>query len=105
MSGLNKALKLKKLSELAERIKRARIDSRLSQKELGEGVGVSDKSISAYEKGRSVPSFFKLKTIAKATKHPLIYFIEESKNKATLHQKLSVIEEDLAEIKRLLKKK
>lgn len=95
----------KKLSELAERIKNARIAARLSQAKLAKGIGVSDKSISSYEQGRSVPPFEKLKKIAVTTNHPFAYFTEEHKDEAALQQKFHSIEQELAEIKKLLKKK
>ena len=43
------------LTNLAKRIRNARENAHLSQQALGKGIGVSDKSISAFEKGRSQP--------------------------------------------------
>jgi transcriptional regulator with XRE-family HTH domain len=95
----------KKITELARRIRRARVNAKLSQAELGKGIGLSDKSISAYEQGRSIPPFPKLKKIAEQTSHPLAYFTEDKPTEAVdLAQKLSAIERELAEVKRLLKK-
>ena len=95
----------KKVTELARRIRQARINAKLSQAELGKGIGLSDKSISAYEQGRSIPPFPKLKKIAEQTSHPLAYFTEEkSTQNVDLAQKLASIERELAEVKRLLKK-
>lgn len=96
--------KATQLSELSQRIKDARVDARLSQAELAKEVGVSDKSISAYEQGRSTPPFEKLKKISTATHHPLSYFTEENNNEAIISSKLESIERELYEIKRLLKK-
>ena len=53
----------KHLSELAIRIREARRNAHLSQDELGKYIGVSDKSVSAYEQGRSMPPINKLKKI------------------------------------------
>lgn len=93
-----------KLSELSKRIKSARVASRLSQADLAAGIGVSDKSISAYEQGRSTPPFDKLKKIATATNHPLAYFTDDNNEEATISSKLAAIERELSEVKRLLKK-
>jgi transcriptional regulator with XRE-family HTH domain len=92
------------LSELSKRIRSAREHARLSQQELGNGIGVSDKSISAYEKGRSHPPLENLRKIADATSHPLTYFTEEENADITIATKLQTIERELAEVKRLLKK-
>lgn len=95
----------KQLSELARRIRQARINARLSQADLGKGIGLSDKSISAYEQGRSIPPFPKLKKIAEQTSHPIAYFTEDKPTQdVDLAQKLASIERELAEVKRLLKK-
>jgi transcriptional regulator with XRE-family HTH domain len=94
----------KKLDELAKRIREARIEARLSQNALGRSIGVSDKSISAYEQGRSVPPLEKIKRIAESTRHPLSYFTEENNDDATITTKILAIERELAEVKKLLKK-
>ena len=93
----------KELSELAVRIRTARREAHLSQHELGDGIGVSDKSVSAYEQGRSVPPISKLKKIAETTQHPLSFFTQENITEATITAKLTSIERELSEVKRLLK--
>jgi transcriptional regulator with XRE-family HTH domain len=95
----------KNLSELAKRISAARSNAHLSQHELGESIGVSDKSISAYEKGRSQPPLENLRKIAHATSHPLTYFTQEETEAGEIAAKLSSIERELAEVKQLLKAK
>src|SRR5882757_9973058 len=92
------------LTILAQRIRKARENAHLSQNELGKGIGVSDKSISAYEKGRSQPPLENLRKIADATNHPLTYFTQENNADITIATKLQSIERELAEVKRLLKK-
>ena len=94
----------KKLNELALRIREARRNSHLSQDELGKQIGVSDKSVSAYEQGRSTPPISKLKKISDATNHPLSYFTQEDNEEALLASKLANIERELTEVKRLLLK-
>lgn len=95
--------KQKSLSALARRIRAARENSHLSQHELGKSIGISDKSISAYEKGRSQPPLDNLKKIADATNHPLTYFTQEKNKESEITAKLLSIEKELAEVKRLLR--
>ncbi|HEX8931836.1 MAG TPA: helix-turn-helix transcriptional regulator [Patescibacteria group bacterium] len=89
-------------TELGLRIKQARHNAQMSQEELGKFIGVSDKSISAYEQGRSTPPIHKLKKIAEYTIHPLSYFTLEENLDALIGRKLTKIEEDLAEVKAIL---
>lgn len=96
--------KKKKVTDLAQRIRSARAHAHLSQHTLGDSIGVSDKSISAYEKGRSQPPLSNLKKIADATAHPLSYFTDDSNEASEISAKLQSIERELAEVKRLLKK-
>ena len=90
--------------DLASRIKKARENAHISQKELGTSIGVSDKSISSYEKGRSMPPIKKLKQIAKKTNKPLSYFTEEETINMDIVGKLNIIEKELQEIRGLIKK-
>jgi len=89
---------------LAQRIRTARENAHLSQQTLGTAIGVSDKSISAYEKGRSQPPLENLRKIAATTNHPLTYFTQEDNANSAIAAKLQSIERELAEVKRLLKK-
>ena len=93
----------KNLSQLARRIREARVESRLSQADLAKGIGVSDKSVSSYEQGRSTPPFEKLKKIADSTNHPINYFTDDNSAYATIAQKLTAIERELSEVKKLFK--
>jgi transcriptional regulator with XRE-family HTH domain len=93
----------KNLSQLSQKIRQARLDANLSQDELAQAIGVSDKSVSAYEQGRATPPFQKLQDIAQKTNHSLTYFTEEKMDQTALKNKLQSIEKELAEIKKLLK--
>lgn len=95
--------KQKALSELAQRIRTARRNAHLSQETLGKGIGLSDKSISAYEQGRSTPPIEKLKKIAEITSYPLTYFTHDDIDEVTITTKLLSIERELAEVRKLLK--
>lgn len=105
MTALQSKQKEKALSQLAQRIRTARKNARLSQDELGKSIGLSDKSISAYELGRSTPPISKLKKIAELTSYPLTYFTHEDTDDLTISSKLAAIERELAEVKKLLRSK
>jgi len=100
----DKDLKKQELELLSQKIRNARKEAHLSQAELAHAIGVSDKSVSAYEQGRSQPPFEKLKKIASHTNRSLSYFTEEETNESTIVAKLYTIEQELEEIKKLLKK-
>lgn len=93
----------KQLSLLAKRIRTARESTHLSQLELGKSIGVSDKSVSSYEQGRSIPSLVTLTRIAEQTNHPIRYFTEEQVEDIDIASKIDQMEKDLAELKKLLK--
>lgn len=88
--------------KLAMRIKQARESSHISQRELGKSIGVSDKSISSYEKARSMPPVEKLKKIAQKTNKPLLFFTEDKTVKIDIISKLNVVEKELKEIHEIL---
>lgn len=92
------------LDQLAKRISEARKSSRLSQMELASSIGVSDKSVSAYEKGRATPPLAKLRKIAEATGHPLKFFTDENKSEGAVMAKIGAMEKELSEIKKILRK-
>lgn len=86
---------------LSDRIRNARKSCNLSQDELGKALGVSDKTISAYEKGRATPPITKLVKIAQITSFPLSYFTEEENNDQVIAAKLAHIEQLFVEVKNL----
>ncbi|MGI6484358.1 MAG: helix-turn-helix domain-containing protein [Candidatus Dojkabacteria bacterium] len=51
--------------KLGERLKKAREDKKLTQRELAIKVGLSDKSISIYEKGKVYPPIRNLLMLSK----------------------------------------
>lgn len=61
----------------ASKLKNARLESGYSQRELALRVGLSDKSISAYEKGDVYPPVANLLIISKVLKKPISYFIQD----------------------------
>lgn len=62
---------------LAKRLKEAREEIGYSQKELGLRVGLSDKSISIYEKGTVYPPISNLLRMAKELKKEISYFFKD----------------------------
>lgn len=92
---------------LAIKIRRARKETKMSQKELGEALGISDKAISSYEQARAVPPIKTLQKIAKITHKPLGYFTatEDSEVDYSVSAILANVEKELKEIKDLLTNK
>jgi transcriptional regulator with XRE-family HTH domain len=88
---------------LGKKIREARKIKRITQGELANAVGVSDKSISAYESGRIDPPIVILERIAHSTDHSVQYFLEESTETAIL-AKLTEIQRLFEEIKSALGK-
>lgn len=92
------------MDKLAKRIRQAREEAYLSQQQLGKEIGVSDKSVSAYEKGRALPSIEKLKKIATSTNQTLNFFTDSKIEQSVITNKLTTIELELKRIRKLLKK-
>jgi transcriptional regulator with XRE-family HTH domain len=66
------------IKEFGSRLKLAREDFGISQRSLGLSIGLSDKTISSYESGRSYPNLEILKKIADVLEKPVDYFISSS---------------------------
>lgn len=90
---------------LGKAISRARKLAKFSQKELGDRLSMSDKTISAYESGRAIPPVPTLKKIAEITKQPIdIFFQGDDKTDLSLmNLKLDTIIEEIDKIKKHLK--
>ncbi|MEZ9702172.1 helix-turn-helix transcriptional regulator [Vibrio sp. 10N.261.46.E12] len=75
-------------SPIPERLKQARKKAKLSQKALGEGIGMDASSASPrmnqYEKGKHAPDVHTLKLIADELGVPLNYFFCEDESSAEL---------------------
>jgi len=88
------------------RIKKARKEIGISQKQLAGQLRISDKAVSSYEVGRTTPSFATIKKISKLVHKPISYFDEDSDPQSLdLQIKIKTIEKELLEIKKLLKKR
>lgn len=62
---------------LGKRIKIARVENDLTQGQLAEAINATQKSISRYETGLSIPSLETLAKIAKVLKKPFGYFLDD----------------------------
>lgn len=90
--------------DLKTKIRQARKQATLSQQQLSQAIGVSDKAVSAYEVGRSSPPLKILEKISQATGKPISYFLnkESEAHPDSLLIKLEAIESELRNIRRLL---
>lgn len=61
----------------AERLRNARLQKRLTQRELAIRVGLSDKSISIYENGKAYPPISNLLMISKELGKDISYFLSD----------------------------
>ena len=98
MSDLPDSLDLQMLSE---RIRLARKEAVLSQIELAQLVGVSDKAISSYEVGRAIPPLDILKKISVITGKQMAFFFDEDPSNRAVLQKVDKMIEDLNAIKKI----
>jgi len=91
--------------KIGERIKQARQEVGYSQKELGEALHLSDRTVSAYEVGRAQPSLSILQKLSRVTSRPIGYFLDELEySEIDLQIKVKKIEQELLEVKKALKK-
>lgn len=95
------------LQLIGPRIKEAREEINMSQRDLGMSLGLSDKAVSAYEAARTIPPLETLVRIADELNKPLDYFINPNSPDYTVETKLSVIARNIkkmtTEIKNLEK--
>ncbi|MEO8582005.1 MAG: helix-turn-helix transcriptional regulator [Patescibacteria group bacterium] len=86
---------------VGQKIREARKYKQVTQEDLAKAIGVSDKSISAYESERISPPLKVLEKIAAKTDQSLNYFLEDSME-STILAKLSEVEQQFREIKKIL---
>jgi ADP-ribose pyrophosphatase YjhB (NUDIX family)/DNA-binding XRE family transcriptional regulator len=84
---------------LFKNIKKARTSLDLSQKELAKRLGVSDKTVSAYETGRAIPPTPTLAKIAEITNTsiPKLLGIKDKDDKSEIAKRLKRLEEKIEE--------
>ncbi len=94
------------LKQIGERIKRAREEIGYSQRELGDALCLSDRTVSAYEVGRAQPSLKILQELGRVTHQPISYFLDEDQQiDFDLQLQIKKIEQELLEVKKLISKK
>ena len=86
---------------LSERVRQSRKDAKLSQIELAQLVGVSDKAISSYEVGRAVPPLEVLTKISSVTGKHLSYFFSGESDMSVLIEKVDNMIEELHSLKKI----
>lgn len=83
---------------VGQRIRKHREEAGVSQKKLGLALGLSDKAVSAYESGRTLPPLETLFRIAEELDKPVEYFISEETRELQIEEKLDLIEEAVNKI-------
>jgi transcriptional regulator with XRE-family HTH domain len=81
------------LEYIGNKIREARENQGISQKDLGMALGLSDKAISAYEASRTIPPLETLIRIAEELNKPIDYFIRSNAKEYTLETRLAAMEE------------
>ncbi len=72
-------------AEIGSRIKKRRIELRMSQEELAEMLNVSYQQVQRYENGTSKLNIEKLQVISEALSVPMAYFFESYKPAVAEH--------------------
>lgn len=94
------------MDKIAKKLRQARVEAALSQKDLANSLKLSDRTISAYEKGRAMPPLDTLQNISNLTHKSINYFLDEEIDEGEdldLQVKLKKIEIELLQIKKALK--
>lgn len=95
-----------KPDKISKKIRQARVEADLSQKELAGALKLSDRTISAYEQGRAMPPLDTLQDISNLTHKSINYFLDEDVETQAdfdLQVKIKKIEIELLQIKKALK--
>lgn len=93
------------LEKIGEKIRDAREEQGISQKDLGMALGLSDKAISAYEASRTIPPLETLIRISEELNKPLEYFIKSNSDDYKVETRLAamegIVEQLLKEIRKI----
>lgn len=95
-----------KMDKISKKLRQARVEAALSQKELADALKLSDRTISAYEKGRAMPPLDTLQSISNLTHKSINYFLDEeieTQEDLDMQVKIKKIEIELLNIKKALK--
>jgi len=86
---------------LGKKIRKIRDSHNLSQERFAVKIGLSGKSVSAYETGRTNPPIKILQKIVTTYKTPIVNLNEELRSE--LSRKLDVLEHEVVSLKSILK--
>jgi transcriptional regulator with XRE-family HTH domain len=92
------------LDDLGDKIRRARQEQNVSQKDLGVSLGLSDKAVSAYESNRTIPPLETLIRIAEELNKPLDYFIRGNSEDYAVESQLARIDKTLEKVSKELER-
>lgn len=98
MSILTSMYELK--DEMCKKIKDLRLSKNMSQSRFGQKIGVSGKTISAYETGRAYPSLKILDTISEVYDAAIFYVNAE--RKSSLKEQLNQLKQSIIDLESLL---
>ena len=97
------------LKNVGEKIREYREKGNISQKKLGLALGLSDKAVSAYESGRTLPPLETLSRISEVLDVPLEFFLSDSeeikitKRLGSIERSLKSITKEIALLKKVIK--
>ena len=86
------------LRDIGKKIKNAREEQGISQKDLGMSLGLSDKAISAYEASRTIPPLETLIRIAEELNKPLDYFIKDNSPDYKVETRIATMEQKVGQL-------
>jgi len=95
---------MNEVDKMSRAIRQARQLAGFSQKQLAKKLGLSDKTISAYEKGRAIPPATTLKRIAEVTNKPIngFYRADDTVDLDLINRKLDILIKELGDIRQAL---
>lgn len=85
-------------NDIGKKIREAREELGISQKDLGMTLGLSDKAISAYEAERTVPPLETLMRIADELNKPIDFFIHSNASEFKLETRLAAMEKVVSKL-------
>ena len=91
------------LERFGEKLKKVREERKMSQRSLGMFLGLSDKAISSYESGRTLPTLETLIKISDELNKPIVYFLDDNFVQESLLDKINEIELEINQISSNLK--
>lgn len=90
------------LKIFGKKLRKARLEKKLSQKGLGLALGLSDKTISSYESGRSYPNLEMLQKFVEILSKPVEYFVLNEEEELLTNYYTQQIDANQKELNRLI---